>query len=100
MEATIALQILPKVESNEEVIRIVDAVILHIDRTGLRYEVGPLETTIEGDLEDLLAIIADAQRIAIEEGAQSVSSYIKMIYAPNMKVLTIDEKIKKYRSSI
>lgn len=100
MEATIALQILPKVESNEDVIRIVDAVISNIDKTGLSYDVGPLETTIEGDLIDLLKIIEDSQRIAVEEGAQSVSSYIKIIYAPNRKVLTIDEKVGKYRSSI
>lgn len=100
MEATVALQILPKVGSDEEVIRIVDAVISNIDKTGLRYEVGPLEMTIEGDLKDLLKIIERSQKIAIDEGAQSVSSYIKIIYAPDRKVLTIDEKIGKYRSSI
>ena len=46
MSASIGIQVLPQVGSDEEVCRIVDEVIACIKSTGLRYEVGPLETVI------------------------------------------------------
>ena len=58
MSASIAIQILPKVDSDAEVCRIVDEVIAYIHSTGLRYEVGPFETTIEGEDFDQLMDIA------------------------------------------
>ncbi|MDY2987828.1 MAG: thiamine-binding protein [Peptoniphilus sp.] len=96
MNCAIALQTLPRVESDEEVVRIVDEVIAYIDSTGLEYYVGPFETTIEGDLEQIMEIIKFSQLKAIEAGAPSVSSYIKLVYSPEKHILTTDEKISKY----
>ena len=55
MNASVAIQVLPTVTDDEEVIRIVDAVIDYIKSTGLSYYVGPCETSIEGDREELPA---------------------------------------------
>lgn len=44
MNTSIAIQVLPEANS-----RIVDEVIKYIDSTGLHYEVGAFETTIESD---------------------------------------------------
>ena len=52
MSASIAIQILPKVDTDEEVCRIVDEVIAYIQNTGLTYQVGAFETTIEGESID------------------------------------------------
>ena len=52
MNASVAIQVLPNVQDEEEVIRIVDEVIAYIRSTGLNYYVGPFETTIEGDYAD------------------------------------------------
>ena len=49
MSASIAIQVLPKAENDTELVRIVDEVIAYIKSCGLRCEVGPFETTIEGD---------------------------------------------------
>ena len=49
MNASVAIQTLPEVYDNEEIVRIVDEVIAYIKSTGLKYYVGPFETTIEGD---------------------------------------------------
>ena len=51
MNASVAIQVLPTVTDDEEVIRIVDAVIDYIKSTGLSYYVGPCETSIEGDYD-------------------------------------------------
>lgn len=96
MNASIAIQILPNVQETSEVIRIVDAVIDYIKGTGLNYSVGPFETTIEGDFDELMAIAREAQLIAVREGAPSVSMYLKSVYRPEGGVLTIDEKVTKH----
>ena len=41
MNASVAIQSLPKADNNEELIRIVDEVIAYIKSTGLNYYVGP-----------------------------------------------------------
>lgn len=54
MKASVAIQTLPDVDNDEELIRIVDEVIAYIKSTGLSYYVGPFETAIEGDSYDQL----------------------------------------------
>ena len=54
MNASVAIQVLPSVQDEEEVIRIVDEVIDYIKSTGLNYYVGPCETSIEGDYDELM----------------------------------------------
>ena len=46
MTASVAIQILPDVQGDDELIRIVDEVIAYIKSTGLNCYVGPFETTI------------------------------------------------------
>ena len=96
MNASIAIQVLPKVNSDEEVIRVVDAVIAYIQSTGLNYFVGPCETCIEGDYDQLMDIVKECQHIAIRAGAPSVASYVKISYKPEGEVLSIERKIGKY----
>ncbi|MGD9569076.1 MAG: MTH1187 family thiamine-binding protein [Sedimentibacter sp.] len=96
MEASVAIQVLPNVGSTDEVIRIVDEVIDYIKSTGLNYYVGPFETTIEGDYEQLMDIVKNCQLIVVKAGAPSVSTYVKIFFNPNGGVLTIDQKVTKH----
>ena len=96
MNASVAIQVLPKVESDEEVIRIVDAVIAYIKSTGLNYFVGPCETSIEGDYDELMEIVKECQKVAVKAGAKSVSAYVKINYCPEGDVLTIEKKGTKH----
>ncbi len=61
MEANIAIQVLPHVSDDEEVLRIVDEVIDYIKGTGLNYYVGPSETSVEGDYDQLMEIVKNCQ---------------------------------------
>ena len=98
MSASIAIQVLPKVESDAEVVRIVDDVIAYIQSSGLVYQVGAFETTIEGEsYDELMDIAKECQKVAIRAGAPKVSAYIKVNYCPDGDILTIDHKIGKYR---
>ena len=96
MNASVAIQILPKVDGDEEVIRVVDEVIAYIKSTGLSYFVGPCETSIEGDYDELMEIIKECQHVAVRAGAKSVSAYIKVNYRPEGDVLTIEKKVTKH----
>ena len=97
MKSSIAIQVLPVVDSQEELIRIVDEVIAFIKSSGLHCHVGPFETTIEGESYDqLMDIVKDCQHVAIKAGAKQVSAYVKVVYNPNGEILTIDKKITKH----
>ncbi len=95
MNASVAIQVLPKVQEEETLLHIVDEVIAYMKGTGLNISVGPFETTIEGDYEELMEIVKKCQLICIEQGAPSVMSYIKINYNPQ-GVLTIDQKTAKH----
>ena len=96
MNASVAIQSLPAASDDEELIRIVDQVIDYIKSTGLNYYVGPFETTIEGDYDQLMDIVKECQYIAVRAGAPSVAAYIKVAYHPEGDVLTIEKKVTKH----
>ena len=98
MSASIAIQVLPKVETDGEVVRIVDDVISYIQSTGLNYQVGAFETTIEGEnYEELMDIAKECLKVAVRSGAPKVSAYIKAVYRLEGDILTIEQKTSKYQ---
>lgn len=90
----VSLQVIPKVK-DEDTYRVVDEVINMIQKSGVKYIVGPMETTMEGELDELLEIVKKAQDICVREGATRVLSVVKIDYKP--EGVTIDEKIYKYK---
>ena len=96
MSASIAIQVLPQTNNDDELCRMVDEVIAYIKSTGCHYEVGPFETVVEGEFDALMNIIKRCQEIPIEQGAPSTKAYVKIFHNP-AGVLTISEKIDKYR---
>lgn len=96
MNASVAIQVLPTVTDDEEVIRIVDAVIDYIKSTGLSYYVGPCETSIEGDYDQLMEIVKNCQLVAEKAGCPAMHTYVKISYKPEGEVLTIDKKVTKH----
>ncbi len=91
----VSLQVIPLVDP-QDVYPIVDRVIDMISSSGVKYTVGPMETTMEGKLEDLLGIVEKAQLICTEAGADRVLSVVKIDYGTGG--VTIEEKVGKYQS--
>lgn len=97
MQASIALQTLPKADNDDELIRIVDEVIAYLKSSGLKCYVGPYETVVEGDdYDQLMDLVKEAQHVAIRAGAPKVSAYIKVEYEPDGEILSIDKKVTKH----
>lgn len=90
----VSLQVLPVVKE-KDLYGVVDKVIEYIDSCGVKYEVGPMETTMEGEMDELLEIVKKAQEICVENGAERVMSVVKIDY--KSEGVTIDEKVHKYR---
>jgi uncharacterized protein (TIGR00106 family) len=91
----VGFQVLPKV-ANGNTYDVVDKAIEVVQKSGVKYEVGAMETVMEGELDELLEIVKKAQNACIEAGASEVMTYIKIHYRPNEGV-TLDEKLRKYR---
>lgn len=89
--ALVSIQVLPKTPYGESVIPYVDRAIAIIDQSGVTYRVGPLETTMEGELHQLLEIVARVNEELVNSGCSQVLSQIKVFYKPegvSMRELT------------
>ncbi len=89
----VELQVIPG--GVDDVYGVVDSVISLIRESGVKYVVGPMGTTMEGELPVLLKIVEKAQQVCIDRGASRVLSVVKIDYKP--EGATIEEKIGKYR---
>ncbi len=94
MICNVSLQVIPNV-SEGDLYPLVDKVIAMIRASGVKYIVGPMETTMEGELHLLLEIIEKAQEICVKHGASRIISVVKIDYKTGG--VTIDEKIRNYR---
>jgi len=94
MICNVGLQVIPQVPECE-IYPVVDRVIALIQDSGVKFEVGPMETTMEGDLHRLLEIVEQAQNLCLELGVGRVLSVVKIDYKAGG--VTINEKVAKYR---
>lgn len=90
----VSFQVVPLVPE-ERCYQVVDKAIEVVQQSGVKYEVGPMETTMEGELDELLKIIKKAQQACIHTGANRVITYIKIDYSP--KGVSMEEKVAKFR---
>ncbi|MBZ1508001.1 MAG: thiamine-binding protein [Leuconostoc mesenteroides] len=97
MISSIAVQVLPMTADTEEVIRIVDHVIAYIDKSGVNYQVGAFESTLEGDYDQLMDILKNLPKVAAEISDIPVMVYSKINMATDSEVLTIAKKTDKYK---
>lgn len=93
--ALVSIQIIPKTKNGEDVIPYVDAAIEIIEQSGVKYEVHPLETTMEGDLSKLFAVIEKMNEKMVELGCDSIISQVKVFYRPTGA--SMDTLTEKYR---
>lgn len=89
----VSLQILPSVPT-DQLYPTVDKVIDMIAESGYPHWVGPMETTIEGPLPELLELVAKAQKVCIGEGAQRIISFVKIDY--KTAGVSYEEKMVRY----
>ena len=90
---TVSLEVIPLCEDPYPV---VDRAIAVVQRSGVRYQVGPHETTMEGPLDELLEIVKASHRACFDAGVSHVVTLVTIV--ESVTGSTIDEKIAKYKS--
>ncbi len=93
--ALVSIQIIPKTPNGEDVIPYVDAAIAVINEAGVPYQVSPLETTMEGNLTELLGIVQTMNERMVELGSASIISQVKILYKP--EGASMEKLTEKYR---
>lgn len=94
-EALVSIQIIPKTPNGEDSIPLVDEAIAVIEEAGVPYQVGPLETTMEGDMAELFTTIEKMNQRMHELNCPSVISQIK-VYSRKDQQASMKELTKKY----
>jgi len=91
----LALQIIPKSDKHD-LYMLVDKAIQVIQDSGLKYEVCPFETVLEGKYGEILEVVKRAQAACFEAGAEELLVNIKIQVRKDGDV-SIEEKTGKYR---
>ncbi|KAA9021661.1 thiamine-binding protein [Niallia endozanthoxylica] len=92
-KSLVSIQIIPKTPNGENVIPFVDEAIKIIAESGMKYEVHPLETTVEGDLTAIFTMITKMNERMIEMGSHNVITQIKTLYQPSgIQMVDLTEK--------
>lgn len=89
-----SIQIIPKTPEDQDVIPYVDAAIEVIEQSGLKFVVSPLETSIEGDMHELLPLIEQMNHRMRTLGCHSIISQVKFFHA---ETVSMDALVEKYR---
>jgi uncharacterized protein (TIGR00106 family) len=87
---SLGLQIVPKSETLPSY-SLVDTAIEVIQQSGVKHQITPFETVMEGEYDQLIKIVEDAQKKVLEAGADECLVYIKLHYRKNEDV-TFEEK--------
>lgn len=96
MKSMLAIQCLPLGgEGKEELYRLVDRAIAVIEESGLPFMVGPMETVVQGPIDQLLEVARRAHEAVIEGGGRGAATYLKLLSAPELD--SLEEEVRKYR---
>ncbi len=90
----IAIQVLPKSKVKDSY-ELVDEAIKVIHNSGLKYQVCPFETVLEGPYNEIMKVVEEVQQACFNTGAEELIVNIKIQNRKDSKV-TIEEKMKKY----
>ena len=89
---TVGVEVLPLCDDPYPV---VDAAIAAIKATGIRHQVCPMETVLEGSLDECLAAARAAHEACFLAGVRKALTIIKI--SDGVDGSTIDDKMVKYR---
>jgi len=92
MAVVAELSITPLVEGKMK--PFIDAALEEIERSGLKYEVDAMGTTIEGDLDQVLDVVKRAHEAVRRTGVHRFFTELKI--DEKVEDVTIDEEVEEY----
>jgi uncharacterized protein (TIGR00106 family) len=92
----VAIQIVPV--SKQHPYPLIDKAIEVIAASGVNYQVGAMETVMQGDYDELMQVAKQAQQACLDAGADEVVVTMK-VHARKDGDVTWEEKLDKYGTS-
>ena len=89
---TVGIEVLPL---SDDAYPIVDKAIAAIVATGIKYEVCPMETVVEGTLDECLNAVRAAHAACMASGVRRAMTIVKI--SDGTHGSTITDKMEKYR---
>jgi len=89
---TVGVEVLPLCDDPYPV---VDRAIAAIKATGIKHQVCPMETVLEGTLDECLAAVRAAHEACFDAGVRKALTFVKI--SDGVDGSTIDDKLAKYR---
>lgn len=90
----LSLQVIPI--NTTDAYSAIDEAIYVIQRSGLKYEVQPFATLLEGPLPKLLEVVQEAKEAALAAGAEELVLNIQ-IHLKKEKDVALEEKTSKFQ---
>ena len=89
-----SIQIVPKCQP-AEFYQAIDAAIKVIQASGLKYMVTPMETIVEGNYDQVMAVFKEAQEASFNNGADDLAVNIRFHLRKNGDI-SFEEKTSAY----
>ncbi|OEF99014.1 hypothetical protein BHF71_10305 [Vulcanibacillus modesticaldus] len=70
-----------------------------LEKENLKYQLTPMSTIIEGDLDDILAVVRKMHEVPFERGALRVSTSIRIDDRRDKKA-SMEQKLKSVRAKL
>jgi len=90
----VAIQVLPR-STKIGTYELVDRAIEVIQKSGLKYQVCPFETVIEGHYDEIMTLLKEVHEVIYANGAEEMITNVKIQTRYNQDVL-IEDKMNKY----
>jgi uncharacterized protein (TIGR00106 family) len=90
----VAIQVLPR-SAKIGTYELVDRAIEVIQKSGLKYQVCPFETVIEGHYDEIMTLLKEVHEVVYAFGAEEMITNVKIQTRYNQDVL-IEDKMEKY----
>lgn len=92
----LAIQVLPR-SKEKGTYDLVDVAIEQIQKSGLKYQVCPFETVVEGRYDEVMALVKSIHEAVYAAGADEMITNIKIQTRKDQDVFIVD-KMEKYES--
>lgn len=93
-KANLSLQVIPVNEENAY--PIIDEAIKVVQNSGIRYQIQPFSTIMEGELSRLIEIVLEAKEAALTAGANELVLNIQ-IHLKKEKSVSFEDKTAKFK---
>ncbi|MEJ2471857.1 MAG: MTH1187 family thiamine-binding protein [Desulfuromonadales bacterium] len=91
--AVVEISVVPLGTATTSVSTYVAACVEVVAASGLNYRLTPMGTVVEGDLDDLLPVLRRLHEVPFQQGAQRVSTLLKIDDRRDREVSNFEQKI-------